>query len=491
MSSEPTPPSSFSAQRRWAIFFSVLISIVTVFALVAMLNYLGARYYMRFNWSKDAAVQLSPQTVSLLKTITNQINVTIYFDKTDGLYDSTKALLDEYHLANPKIVVQTVDYLVDASLAQQVKATNQLGSDQKKNLVIFNSGGRRKIVQAPSLADYTYESVPNNKEREWAQHLKDFKGEIFFSSAILSLSSPHTLKAYFLEGHGEHGLESKGDDGYQKFGEVCEGNNVQTSVIKLFGTNNVPSDCNLLVIAGPRNPIPAEELHKISTYLSQGGRLLALFNYDTRFTYTGLEPILTNWNVSVGMNVVSDPKNKMTSGALAVSAFNPNQPISAELVGSTLAMVNPRSVSIASLTKDGPETPKVEELAMTGEDSTYAETSASTFRGRVPVICTVEKASIKGVFSERGTTAIVVAGDSVFLDNLHIDDSDDRAFATSAINWLLDQTQLLQGVGPRAVKEYKLTMTQSQMSHVTWLFLGAMPGAILFLGLLVWLRRRR
>jgi hypothetical protein len=85
----------------------------------------------------------------------------------------------------------------------------------------------------------------------------------------------------------------------------------------------------------------------------------------------------------------------------------------------------------------------------------------------------------------------VVAGDSVFLDNLHMDDSDNRAFAASAINWLLDQTQLLQGVGPREVKEYKLTMTQSQMNHITWLFLGAMPGAILFLGLLVWFRRRR
>jgi len=132
MASEPTPPTSFSARRRWGIFFSVLISIVTVLALVIMLNYLGARYYMRFMWSKEATVQLSPQTVALLKSVTNRVDVIIYFDKTDKLYDSVKALLDEYHLTNPKISVQTVDYLVDASLAQQVKATNELGSDQKK-----------------------------------------------------------------------------------------------------------------------------------------------------------------------------------------------------------------------------------------------------------------------------------------------------------------------------------------------------------------------
>ncbi len=489
MASEPTPPTSFSARRRWGIFFSVLISIVTVLALVIMLNYLGARYYLRFMWSKEATVQLSSQTVALLKSVTNQVNVIIYFDKTDKLYDSVKALLDEYHLTNPKISVQTVDYLVDASLAQQVKATNKLGSDQDKNLVIFNSGGRRKIVAAPTLADYTYESVPNAKEQEWAQHLKAFEGEKYFSSAILSLISTHTLKACFLEGHGEHGLDATGDDGYQKFGQVCEDNNVQTSVIKLLGTNTIPGDCNLLVIAGPRSAIPRDELEKIRLYLNQGGRLLVLFNYETHNKYTGLEAILTNWNVNVGMDIVSDPKNKMTSGALAVSAFNPNQPVAEPLVGLTLAMVNPRSISALNLAKQGPETPKVDELAFTGTNALIGD-SPTTGTG-VPVICAVEKASIKGVFSERGTTAMVVVGDSVFLTNLHIDDSDNRAFAGSAINWLLDQTQLLQGVGARPVKEYKLTMTQSQMSRITWLFLGAMPGGVLFLGGLVWFRRRR
>ena len=40
----------------------------------------------------------------------------------------------------------------------------------------------------------------------------------------------------------------------------------------------MPADCNLLVIAGPRDVIPDVELEKIEQYLNQGGRLLALFN---------------------------------------------------------------------------------------------------------------------------------------------------------------------------------------------------------------------
>jgi len=38
---------SFSRGRRWAIFFSVLVSMVAVAAVVVMVNYLGARYFLR------------------------------------------------------------------------------------------------------------------------------------------------------------------------------------------------------------------------------------------------------------------------------------------------------------------------------------------------------------------------------------------------------------------------------------------------------------
>ena len=65
-------------------------------------------------------------------------------------------------------------------------------------------------------------------------------------------------------------------------------------------------------------------------------------------------------------------------------------------------------------------------------------------------------------------------------------------FAGQAVNWLLDSPQiLLSGLGPRPLKEYKLIMTEAQRRTVQWLLLAALPGAVLFLGGLVWLRRRR
>ena len=66
-----------------------------------------------------------------------------------------------------------------------------------------------------------------------------------------------------------------------------------------------------------------------------------------------------------------------------------------------------------------------------------------------------------------------------------------RDFLTAAVNWLLDRPSLLQGIGPKPVTEFRLLMTQDQRREVRWLLLGVLPGAVLLLGGLVWLVRRK
>ena len=79
-------------------------------ALVLMLNYLGARYYARLAWSAEGSLQLSQQTLGLLKSITNNVKVVVYFDKKDRLYGPATAWLDEYR--GPAPVVDDRTFLI-------------------------------------------------------------------------------------------------------------------------------------------------------------------------------------------------------------------------------------------------------------------------------------------------------------------------------------------------------------------------------------------
>ena len=91
----------------------------------------------------------------------------------------------------------------------------------------------------------------------------------------------------------------------------------------------------------------------------------------------------------------------------------------------------------------------------------------------------------------RGNTRIVVTGDSLFLGNTYIEAGSNRDFLNAAINWLVERPQLVEGVGPRAITEFRLLLTEAQQHQLRWLLLGALPGSVLFLGWLVWLVRRK
>jgi hypothetical protein len=103
----------------------------------------------------------------------------------------------------------------------------------------------------------------------------------------------------------------------------------------------------------------------------------------------------------------------------------------------------------------------------------------------------IEQKAIAGVANPRGGTRVVVAGDSIFLGNYYIEGGANRDFLGYAVNWLLDRPSLINGIGPRPVTEFRLIMTRTQQQEVRWLLLGALPGAVLLLGGLVWLARRK
>jgi hypothetical protein len=482
---------SFSPGRRWKIGFDVVVRTALVLAVVVMVNYLGAKFYGRFYLSSQTQVKLSPRTLSVVHSITNHIVVTVYYDKTDDWYPTIIALLNEYRSANPNISVKAVDYLRDAGEAQKIKDQYKLSSTKDKDLVIFDCGGHVKIVNGEALTQVKLEQVPNATEREFRRKPIAFNGEMMFTAMLLAVENPKPLKAYFLQGHGEPSLSDSGEPDYQKFGVVLAENYIATEPLQLLGDNAVPDDCNLLIIAGPRTAFLDMELQKIDQYLAQGGRLFMLFNYFSIKHPTGLEPILQKWGVNVIPAVVQDLKNTTSSDGRDVIVYNfSSHPVVNPLTQLALQLILPRPVMKVDWKNPPADVPKVDELAFSSPQSTLMGDSATAPRS-YPLMAAVEQKNMPGVATTRGTTRMIVAGDSNFLDNQMIEAGANRDFAGYAANWLLDRTVLLEGIGPRPVKEYRLTITREQLKQVRWLLLSALPGSVLIFGWLVWMVRRK
>jgi ABC-type uncharacterized transport system len=432
--------------------------------------------------------------VKFLHTITNSVKVTLYYDKEDPFYSTIAELLNEYRAANPKISLRILDYRRDPGAAQLLRTNYSfLGLANAKNLIIFDGGENRiKAVDGNALVQYVQKQNFVDNKIEFTRTPTQFEGEKAFTAALIAVTSPKSLKTYFLAGHGEHPIDSENEEyGYLKFATILHGeNDIQTETLSLLDTNRpVPPDCNLLVIAGPRTPLEEPELDMIDQYLAQGGRLFALFNVlSMSHGETGLERILAKWGVNVTTNIVSDPERHIGEQDVIVSSFS-NHPLINPLLGLRLHMILPRSVGKLHARPTTADAPSVDELAFSGPQSFFSNGDKSTHKP-FPLMVAVEKGGVKGVINERGNTRMVVVGDSIFLANHQIESAANRDFVSLAVNWLLDRPQLVEGIGPRPVAEYRLVMSNTQLQGAQWVLLGAMPGAVLLLGGMVWLRRR-
>jgi len=488
----PTPPS-FTPLRRWRIGFDLTLRTLLVLAVIVMINYLGAQFFTRFYLSSQTRVQLSSRTVNVLHALTNQVTVTLYYDRTDEFYPTILALLHEYQTVNPNITVRTVDYIRDAGEAEKIKEQYKLNSD--KDMVIFDGGaGRLGFVDGDGLTQYVLNSVKQatgEKELEFLKKPVSFSGEMIFTSRLLALENPQPLKAYFLQGHGEPSLkDSDKQRGYLTFGLVLGQNNLAVTNLELLGDQDVPADCNLLIIAAPTQPLGETELQKIDQYLAQGGRLFALFDYLSIDHPTGLEPILQKWGINVMADYVKDLQDSPNKGFdIQVQDFS-KHPIVSPLAQRSLHMVLPRPVAKVVWQTRPANAPDVQELAFSGPTSTLGVDKSEPPHS-YPLIAAAEQKTVAGVANPRGSTRIVVAGDSIFLGNYYIEDVADRDFLDSTINWLLDRNALVSGIAPQKVTEYRLLMTEARQRQSRWLLLGALPGSILLFGGLVWLLRRK
>lgn len=480
---------SFSPRRRWKIGFDILARTILVLAVVVMVNFLGAHFFGRFYLSSQTRVKLSPRTVNILKSMTKHVAVTLYYDKEDDFYPTIVALLNEYRSVNPNISVRTVDYLRDAGEAQKIKEQYKLDSPMDKNLVIFDCDGHVKIANGDALTETKLVPVAGGTKPEFRRKPVAFRGEMMFTSMLLAVTNPKPLMAYFLQGDGEPSLTDSSEMGYLKFGAVLGENYIATMPLQLRGDNAVPDDCSLLIIAGPTTVLSESELQKINQYLAEGGRLFALFNYFSLKRPTGLEPILARWGVNVGNDVVREPKNTINGEDVIVYDFSQHPAVNA-LAGSALQLILPRTIGAVNWKNPPADAPEVDELAFSSPDSTLANEPGVAPRS-YPLMVAVEQKPGTGVANPRGTTRMIVVGDSFFLGNRQIESGANRDFLGYAVNWLLDRTALLKGIGPQPVTEFRLIMTREQLQNVRWLLLGALPGAILLLGGLTWLLRRK
>ena len=470
---------SGEARRAGRFGTSAILSTVFAIAILWLLGYLATRYPVRFDWSEQKVHSLSDQTSKVLAGLDGDVQVLALYPALDA--QPIRELLDRYAYASPRFKFEFADPSERPDLLEKYQiAPEQLG----RGMLRLALG-----EESTQLADVSEESLTN---------------------AMLKLTRTTEKTVYFLEGHNERataGEAGAAKDGYARALEALTNERYRVQPLLLASQGEVPSDANVLIIAGATRPLLGDEHAALTRYLERGGALLVMLDPRAK---TDLVDDVRGWGIEVGDDIIVDRKLALFGRATTPFAgnYDTTHPITKDLRETTLFHVA-RSVRPSAESNHA-----FQPLVFTGEDS-WAERDLDRFFGEAvaelgpddlkgPVSLAVAgsldlsgaaaaaAASPEGEPKELAGKAarIAVYGDSDFASNELIEAYRNRDLFLNSVNWLMGDVEAIS-VRPNRSRASRFQLSQEQFMGIRSLSLFVLPQAFGVLGVLIWWSRRR
>ncbi len=279
-------------QTKYTLYVTVYLIVIVL--VLGLANWLANQHNKSFDSTANKQFSLSDQTVKVVKGLTKDVTITDY-DKTSA-FGTARDLLDRYGNLSSKLKVVYVD------------------PDKKPQL-----------AKAAGIRSYGQIYVDSGTKKEEAKSLTE---EELTGALIRSLKGGER-NACFVSGSGEHSLEDSGRTGYSAVKEALEKANYKTKTVSLLAgappagapkttatiqplgaapaaggaKPEVPADCTVLIVAGPKYEYPQPEVDAIKAYVDKGGRALLMLDPPLKISKEdtqdspGLDKLLESWGV--------------------------------------------------------------------------------------------------------------------------------------------------------------------------------------------------
>jgi len=449
-------------QTKYAAYAATYIAVVL--AILATVNVLANRYDKSFDATSNKRYSLSDQTVKIVKGLKQDATIT-YFDRPRG-FQTARDQLDLYSNLSPKIHVKYVDPDKDPMVARAAG---------------FKSNGTA-IVQ-----------VGLNKNEA-----KSVTEEEITGALIRDLKNT-TRTVCFVTGSGEHQIDDSARNGYSRLKDLLGKDNYSAKSIDLMQKAEVPGDCTVLVVAGPRGDYQQPQVDAIKKFVEDGGRALFLLDPPLKMGRSeiadndALTGVLQDWGVTVDKDLILDlnPIGQLfgLGPQVALVSSYDSHPIVSEMKGTTTGFPLSRSIDV----KSGSKT-TVKKLFSS------SESSLATSKLNSPSVdpsdpknkkgpMTVAAAGTYNTGKENSQGRFVVIGSSDWAANSFINFNGNRDLALNTMNWLSSDEDLIS-IRPKEPEDRRITMTNAQFRWVLISSQFLLPLIVIFAGVSVWWRRR-
>lgn len=442
-------------QTRYGAYLGIYV--IVILAVLGAVNYLAFQNNKSFDTTANKRYTLSDQTQKIVKGLKNDINVS-YFDKQTN-FTRAKDLLDRYANLSSKLHVKYID------------------PERKPDL-----------ARAAGIRSFGSIVVENGLKRQEAKSLSEEE----VTGALIRTMKTADRIACFATGSGELSTEGAERSGISLFKTSLEKNNLKTKTFSFFDKTEVPADCSVVIIAGPKRDYLDPAIDGLKKYLESGGKVLFMIDPaidfgkgDSNSGSPAIGKLLSGYGVTLDNDLVID-----ASGVGQLFGFNEASPI---------VMKYDSHPITSPMTDQATVFPIVRSLDVKSPAAKLVETSANSFATAklTPPISIDPAKDKKGPFTlaAAGTAGskgrFVVIGTSSAAANqmFGISKVGNSDLILNMVNWLTADEDLIS-IRPKDPEDRRITMTSRQMSTLFYTSVIFFPLVVIIAGIGVWWRRR-
>ena len=434
--------------RLGANAFVVSLAAVAIFGFI---NYLGYKKHKKFDLTAEKLFTLSDQTKKVMGDLKSDVKV-LYFSKTD---EPVASFVEQYRDLSSRITYERIDLQARPEMAAQFR-----GIRPGETLVAANN--RREKVTTVD--------------------------EQTLTSAIMKVTREQAKTVCFLEGHGEHELNGGGPEGYQQIDAKLKADNYSTKTISLVTKNEIPSDCSILVVPGPKKALLPGEVDTLSKWMDAGGKMLLGLDPDSE---ADLDAFLKSWAIEAHKDTVID-----YSAIGQLSGAGAGVPLVTDFGSHAITKTFGRLPAFFPIARSfKTDSSKAEitttELLKTSAES-FGETELQGNQAKMDEGKDIKGPLTLGVAATKkagGKDArLVVIGDSDFASNAYQRQGANGDLFANSINWLAEEEDLIS-IRPKSQTNRDVQLSSVAQNLLFWLTVF-MPLAVIATGISIWWKRR-
>lgn len=441
---------------------SMGVLILLMLAVLSVVNYIGVRHYVTFDFSTGQSNTLAEQSVKLIKGLDTDLKVYFFYKKgVEGNEENRKAfreLIKKYQDINPRIQLNFVE------VNEQPDIAKDFGVDKGSGTAFLEYKGRRNLLQKIDEQEFT--------------------------SSLVKVTREKNKTIYFTVGHGESNIEDvKEGLGLNALKTILERNRYTVKALPLIQEPKVPADADVVIIAGPIQNFLSHEVDALEAYLKNGGSLFIALESQNP---AGLDKLVRKMGIELQNNYIFNIVDTVmgqgiNQGPVMGSVFSPMNEITKSFGQSEVTLFrHPQALKKVA----EPPGMAIDELVRTNPKSMAFRALNLKEEGPVGSFALMDQ--VTGQWDsdpQNKQFSAIIAGDVDFMTNQMLYQNLNRDLVLNAVASLAKEESLIS-ISPKEPQATQLILTETKFGIFLFAFLIPLPLVLLGTGITLYTRRR-